>query len=385
MITIMRTLYKKTPVYNSRKGIGIDSILLSFGVFSIINPKKFKFLSILAFIALYGCSTDKYSQLEELNLQGAVSEYRTITYDAKEENGIYYPDEKQVHYNTDEIHVFDEIGRYKFYGRFDADQELKLKSEFSKLSKNITQVIDSNLEKKTRTIRRIEYKSGFPRVVEYLDSNGQLTQKNELTWENNNLTKVVLLSETGERTNTLNNEHKNNQLITQTITDSVGGFDSQVMFILNELNDIKVRQFRDKNLKAKLDILSKYTYKYDKNGNWTMSTEYDSINQVKSITLRQIKYSGQFLSITNEDFLGTWFEIGGRDWIDFKEANNYDFGNYENIENTGKWTFEEKLKTLTLRANKREDSKKFSYRFFGNTLVLSTLEGREIMRLIKKP
>lgn len=368
----------------STQNILRSSSLLFLCFFEMINTRKPIFFSVLVFLVISGCSSDKFSNLKDLNLQGAVSEYRTTTYGVKEENGIYYPDEKRILDNTDEIHMFNEYGIYTYYGLLN-DGELEIKSEFKKISNTQMQVLDSNLISMTATRRIIYIERGLPKVVEFFDEDGKLSQINEFKWKNNTPNEVRHFGANDDLINTIYNEFKNEQLITQTITDSIGRFESQDIFIRNELNDLIEHRFRKKSKDAKSIILSKHSYEYDDNGNWRMSTEYDSIDKVQSITLRTIKYNGEVLPVVNQAFIGTWFEIGGRDWVDFKESNLYDFGNYEDIKHTGGWSFEENTKSLTLRANDPTDSKKFTYDFFGNVLILSTLDGREIMRLLKNP
>lgn len=368
----------------SEQNIFGKSLLMFLCFFKKINGFTYKFLAVPIFIIISGCSSDKFSDLEDLNLQGPVSEFRTTTYEAKEENGIYYPDEKHILYNRDEIHIFNQNGEYTFYGLFN-DGKLDLKSEFKYISNNEAEIIDSNLISNSSTLRKVVSKWGLPREVEFFDNEGKLSQINEIIYKNNNPTEIRLFNANGKLTSTLNIEFNKEQAKTRTITDSVGVFESQDIFIRNELNDLIEYRIRKKSKDAKSIILSKYTYEYDDNRNWRMSTKYDSIDKVQSITLRTIKYNGALLPVTNRDFIGTWFEIGGGDWVDFKESNLYDFGNYEDIEHTGGWSFEENTKSLTLRANDPTDSKKFTYDFFGNVLILSTLDGHEIMRLLKNP
>jgi hypothetical protein len=335
-------------------------------------------ISLILILTLSSCGDKQISDLEKYNINGSVWKIEQINYKGQEKFGQIEKGEKN--YEGHYLYIFNDLGlivenhSIDYYGN--SDKVLKyfyndenINTHINTLKKNKIINKQVNLIRKNKIVKS-----------ELYDKEGKLDISYEFKIKNNKIIESKVFNENNVYIGSILNEYKNDKLVKIKHKDSVGEYWKLLDFIENSYGDTQKT-----TINYPLDSSSysyNYKYEYDNYNNWIKQIEYDDKNKLQSVTIRNIFYNNVLVS--NEQFIGLWFNLKNKEWFDLKKENNYDLGSDERIYKSGKWEINSKNKTITFKSLGDKKSEKYRFSFENNNLILSTVNGNEKYRLEKK-
>ena len=332
-------------------------------------------LLFLTSLIISSCSNNKNS-LNDYNLQGKVRKINVNTFETKIEFGKYEIGDKNFSGNYSS--QFNEFGNIIEYVDYDRDDNINARQviNYDKnkiISSTANYDSEGNLKLKFK-----QYKDSKDRVIKSVAYNPEGNIENTYIFEFLDSGQKVngrCLNNKGKVSYSWTNEFEDDYLKTQIGFDSIGKVETKTTFERNEKNDVSVLKVYDS--RNKLIEKTKYTYEYDSKKNWIQQKITDKNSKVTYIVKRKIfYYDDDVEELNSENIIGIWNNNNRDNWTEFKKDGTYDVGYNENINDYGKWEINNEQKTLTLKSEKN-NSKKYSYSFEEQKLILSDLDGKD--------
>ncbi|MGS2727893.1 hypothetical protein ACU8DI_14885 [Psychroserpens sp. BH13MA-6] len=334
----------------------------------------------LIFLSIASCSKPK-TDIENFNLKGDVWKIQETTYDASEKFGNYVTEDKE--YSGHSYLEFNEQGNLVEYRSLDKRGKTNWNQDFKYNDKNIRTEITTLEDGKVDRKEINSINNDKITKVEVYDGDGEKTNIYNYEYSGHNISNGYVQNDKGKTTLIFKNVWNKGQLVKQEVKDSLGDLDYLDQYERNDFNDVILYTYS--NPKDSIKNTYKYDYEYDEKNNWIKKYDFDKNGKIDNIIIRNIVYfDDSKKSRTVDDFIGMWFEVDEKEWIEFRKDKKYDSGYNSRIKESGTWEIDFDAKLITFRAKEPDDSKKYRFGFEGYQMVLFAMDGKEKMRLEKR-
>lgn len=336
------------------------------------------FLLFISLVFIFtGCS-QKRNSLNEYNLKGDVVKVYESTFEAVNKYGKWEMGDKENSGNNSM--TFNESGYLTEYIDFDRNNKIDERQVVSyNENDNLSEasIYDSYGKQKSKLKYTNDSKSRLIKIEQY-DADDKLNATYVIDYESSD--KPIggkYKNSDGIIESSWKNEWDGDFLKLQIQYDTLGKLDSKTYWERNDNSDVVL--IKSTNAKDSVTSLIKISYEYDDQNNWTKKTVYDTDGKIDAFVTRRIIYAESASGkLNSKQLIGIWKESDNNDWwLEFKKDGSYDNGWQEQIKDFGKWEIDEEQKTLTLKSNEPGNSKKYSYSYEEQKLILSSMEGKD--------
>lgn len=334
-------------------------------------------ISVVFVILAYTLSScnSKQNSLDENNVKGNVSKIYQNTFTSVEKFGKWEIGEKKYYGNYSMTFNEGYITEYIDYNQRNEIRERQVYSyDDHKVLLEVSSYDDGGkIKSKIKYLQDDERRIS---KIENYDSEGKIDYSYELEYAGGDKpTGGRYINTKGKIISSWKNEWDGNLLSLQLSYDSLNKLTSKTYYERNEKDDVVIQKMTTPN--DSITSIYKFEYEYDNKGNWVKQTYYDDKSVASFVTRKIIYADTDGNNLNNKGLIGIWKEVGDNDWIEFKKDGTYDKGYNENIRDFGKWELNEEQKTLTFKSNDPGKSKKYSFLFEEQKLILSTIEGKD--------
>lgn len=348
---------------------------------------KFNVFAILILTSLYSCKEGQKNSLKEWNLNGKVESLSSQTYEPKYVDGKIIEGDKttdyeswsnyEIKFDNNGFITEQKSGEYSFDNqvqKFEYKDDKIIKIEDTRTSMNYSDF--KTITEKTTTFYK--YENGKLSSAVIKDENGKV--KYSMKLEANDKGQIVSginFNDKGIKNGSWVNTFDGDRIEKAISRDSLGKEYSKQVYSWNSNGDIdKIKKYNgDKLISTRI-----HTYEYDDSKNWIKSKIfYDKVDSAKYLIVRNIKYYFDEKSASNKinesKLQGIWGATEGRQWIEFKKNNKYDWGSNEDIDDMGTYELNSEENIISFISSKGDKSKKYKIEYRDNQLHLMPING----------
>ncbi|MEY3501731.1 MAG: hypothetical protein RL308_3404 [Bacteroidota bacterium] len=357
---------------------------------------KFNVFAILILTSLYSCKENQKNSLKEWNLNGKVESISSQTYEPKYVDGKVVEGDKttdyqswsnyEIKFNKEGFIIEQKSGEYSFDNQIDKfeykdDKIAKIDHSSSRMDyTSYTTIVE-------KTSIFYEYENGKLSKTVTKDENGNIQSSTKfITNSKGQVLSGIDFNEKGIKNYSWENSFDGDRIEKSVSFDSSGKENSKRIYSWNSNGDIdKIKNYDgDKLISTRI-----HTYEYDDNKNWIKSKIfYDKEDSAKYLIVRNIKYFFDEKSASNKisesKLQGIWKATEGRQWVEFKKSNKYDWGSNEDIDDMGTYELNSEENILSFISTNEDKSKKYKIEFRDNQLHLMPINGSGERVLEKK-
>jgi len=343
--------------------------------------------AVLSFTFFSCKDKQQKNSLKEWNLNGKVESVMSQAYEPKYVSGKVVEGDKttdfdswsnyEMKFDKNGFITEQKSGQYSFdneVSKFEYKDDKVIKIEQTKSSMNYSDYSTST----EKTITYYDYENGKLTAAVIKDESGKI--KYSMKFKSNDKAQVlsgVNFNESGIKIGSWENTFNGDRIEKSISFDSSGKEYSKRVYSWNSNGDIdKIKSYNG-------DILIStriQTYEYDDSKNWVRSKIfYDREDSAKYLIVRKIKYFFDENSTSNKinenKLQGIWKATEGRQWIEFKKSNKYDWGSNEDIDDMGTYELNSEESILSFISTKEDKSKKYKIEFRDNQIHLMPING----------